>query len=236
LLKTSDQFGDLAAALAKAQGEFQPIKKDRTANAGTYSYDYADLAATIEAVRPALSKHGLSYVQPVCSDADGSVLVTRLMHASGQYIEGTYRLDSYDKPQDMGSALTYARRYSLTSMLGIAAEEDDDGRAAQGATPRERSSAPSGSKPPCPQCKKTATVYQNKPEKGPGFYCWKQKGGCGANWVPQDAVAKSVDEALPREPGDDSETRLVFCPVCKTSEIGTAQDGAAFCKKCGRGI
>jgi len=127
----------IAAALAGAQGELTNPPKTKTANLGKYKYRYADLAEIIEHVRPVLAKHSLAVVQLTVADAR-NVLVTRLMHESGQYLEATYPLPAQAAAQDMGSAITYARRYSLCAILGIAADEDDDGeRAVKGESNRE---------------------------------------------------------------------------------------------------
>jgi hypothetical protein len=139
----SEQIGELAAALAKAQAEIKAPKKGRTAKVptkagGSYSYNYADLADVIECYRPALTKHGLALTQPIRIQDGHMVLVTKLLHASGQWIASEYPLQNYDRPQEQGSAITYARRYAATSLLGIAAEDDDDGARAQDAEPRRR--------------------------------------------------------------------------------------------------
>lgn len=131
-MNASDTVGELAAALAKASCDFGDVKKGKTANTGTYSYKYADLGDVLDAVRKPLADNGLAVVQPIGIEESGQpVLITRLMHTSGEWMESVYPLHDYAKPQEMGSALTYARRYSLSSLLGIAAE-DDDGQAAQG--------------------------------------------------------------------------------------------------------
>lgn len=128
----SEQINELAAALAKAQGDMKNAALNRTNP--HFKSRYADLAAIRDAVIPALTKHGLALVQYTDWTADGLTLRTRLTHASGQWIESTYPLPVVlDKPQAMGSALTYARRYSMAAMCGISAEEDDDANAAQGA-------------------------------------------------------------------------------------------------------
>lgn len=127
----------LAKALAKAQQEFPPVKKDRTANVptksgGKYSYNYADLSSILAAVTPVLNQNELALSQLPHFDAEKLCfsLVTRLMHSSGESIEGSYPLPTAASAQEMGSAITYARRYSVQSILGISTEEDDDGASA----------------------------------------------------------------------------------------------------------
>src|SRR5690606_32805591 len=93
---------------------------------------YADLAAIRDAVTPSLTKNGISIVQMTGEDNGRLIVKTRLMHSSGQWLQSEYPItNDINKPQAMGSALTYARRYSLAAICGIASEEDDDGNAAQ---------------------------------------------------------------------------------------------------------
>ena len=150
----SDTFGRLVMALAQAQGEFQEIEKTLTATvqsrregARSYTYDYADLATILTAVRPALSKYGLAIMQ-FPTVRRGAVLVTTfLAHGeSGEWFAGdlVVALDSAD-PQAVGSATTYARRYGLTALLGVAAgAQDDDGAAASGQAVKPAPEAPVG--------------------------------------------------------------------------------------------
>lgn len=120
----------LAEALAKAQAEMKaaPLNKVNP----HFKSKYADLPAVIDAVRPALTKHGLSVTQTTRIAEGGLVLVTTLHHASGETLSGEYPLP-VGKPQEMGSAITYARRYSLAALCCIAADEDDDANASEGA-------------------------------------------------------------------------------------------------------
>lgn len=146
-MRTSDQINELAAALAIAQGAIEGAAKDKTNP--HFKSSYADLASVWEACREHLAKNGLSVVQPVVKLLDGpTVLVTRLLHRSGQWIEdgGIPLLSSKEDMQGLGSALTYARRYGLMAMVGIA-PEDDDGNAATSkpaAKPEQAATKPSG--------------------------------------------------------------------------------------------
>lgn len=127
-------FDKIAAALAACQGELTNPPKTKTVRTAKYSYSYADLSEIIDHVRPTLAKHKLAYVQmPIIHENGKNVLHTRLMHESGQFFESTYPLPSQAAAQEMGSAITYARRYSLCAILGIAAEDDDDGAKANDA-------------------------------------------------------------------------------------------------------
>jgi hypothetical protein len=134
-MRTSTETDKLAAALAKAQAELQNPTRNRkvvvkTAK-GQYDYTYATADKIADLVRPVLGKHELSLAQGTAK-GDGWLLVTRLTHASGQYIENDTPLpySGSTDAQSLGSALTYAKRYGLTALLGIVAEEDDDGAGA----------------------------------------------------------------------------------------------------------
>jgi hypothetical protein len=132
-------IGHLVEALALAQLEFGTIEKDLTAHVESkrtgakYTYGYADLANVLAAVRPALAKHQIATLQPVAVGRQGIVVTTLLAHPSGEYIRNDFALplDSTD-PQAIGSAITYARRYALQALLGVAPEDDDDAQAAGG--------------------------------------------------------------------------------------------------------
>lgn len=134
-MKTSEQINELAAALATVQGLMEPAKMN--AVNPFLKNKYADLGSVIESVKDLLSEHGLSYVQmpatPPVELHPAIALTTRLMHTSGQWLEDTFvmaiPLDEKGKSvmQIAGSAISYARRYALSAMLGIVADEDNDG-------------------------------------------------------------------------------------------------------------
>lgn len=128
-MQTSEQIKELATALSKAQGEMKNAALNKTNP--HFKSQYADWASIRDATVPALSANGLSITQ-FTRVADGSlVLTTRLIHSSGQWMEGEYPLPMVmEKPQVMGSALSYAKRYSWAAVCGIAAAEDDDANAA----------------------------------------------------------------------------------------------------------
>lgn len=132
-MKTSDHINELAAALAKAQGEMKPAPKDSTNP--HFKSKFADLATCMTTALPVLSKHGLSLIQATQTDERGILLVTRLAHASGQWVEATWPLPAAAKPQEMGSALTYGRRYTL-AIIGLVTDEDDDAEQASGRGPQ----------------------------------------------------------------------------------------------------
>jgi hypothetical protein len=94
-------------------------------------------------VRPGLSENGLSFVQSVGLDTDWVIVGTRLMHSSGQWIEDELPVkpDGFG-PQQIGSAITYGKRYLLTALLGVASDEDDDGNLGSGNTSEELQRSP----------------------------------------------------------------------------------------------
>jgi len=138
----SEQINELAAALAKAQGQIEGAKKDSINP--HFKNRYADLSSVWDACREALTTNGLSVVQSAENCEAGYGVTTMLLHTSGQWMRGTlYLKPTKDDPQGAGSALTYARRYALSAMIGIA-PEDDDANAASVKPVQVISAVPSG--------------------------------------------------------------------------------------------
>ena len=127
----SIEIGELAGALAIAQGSITGALKD-SANP-FFKSKYADLASVWDACRDSLSKNGLAVVQVASTSETGAaVITTTLCHKSGQWMRGSISLMPVKSdPQGMGSAYTYARRYALAAMVGVA-QVDDDANAASG--------------------------------------------------------------------------------------------------------
>jgi len=140
-MQTSEQINELAAALAKAQGEMSGAVKDATNP--FFKSSYADLASVIEASRSALSKHGLAVIQSPSAEGTTVSLDTLLVHSSGQWVRGTMTMTAKDdSPQALGSCVSYAKRYALQAFVGVASV-DDDGEAAQGRSkPQAQTAAP----------------------------------------------------------------------------------------------
>lgn len=126
-MQKSDSIKELATALAKFQGMMKPVAKD--ASNPFFKSKYASLSAIIEDTKEPLVKCGLSYAQ-FPDEQDG--LTTMLMHTSGEWISATYNISPVDrKPQSLGSAITYARRYALQSILGLQVDDDDGNEASK---------------------------------------------------------------------------------------------------------
>ena len=115
----------LNAAVAAAQGEFDAIQKKATVSTGSYTFKYATLDAVLSAVRPALSKHGLSVTQRL-EDNGRLSLRTELRHKDGGVLGASFPLLNVpESPQQLGSLLTYLRRYAIVAMSERIREELD---------------------------------------------------------------------------------------------------------------
>ncbi len=139
-MQKSESIAALAAALAKAQAAMKNAVKDSTNL--FFKSKYADLAGVTDACRAELSANGLSVMQ-FPEVVEGRVLLTYVLaHSSGEWISGMLEVTPVKTdPQSLGSAITYARRYSLAALVGVATE-DDDGNAASGKAEVPRTVAP----------------------------------------------------------------------------------------------
>lgn len=125
MLRTSLEIDKISEALAAAQAEFGPVVKNKTNP--HYKNTYADLTSQVDATRLPLSHHGI-FVFQTSPIIDGRLLViTRLIHKSGQWLESDVSLKiGQDTPQGAGSCITYGRRYGRAMALDLGAEDDDD--------------------------------------------------------------------------------------------------------------
>lgn len=127
---SSSEIKDLVGALAKARLDFKSPAKNKIVQFSGRKYEYSDLAAITEAVAPALAKHGIALVQQVEDQNGATILHTRLLHSSGQWIESRSRVIPVGKTQqEWGSAMSYQRRYNIMSLCAIAPDDepsDDD--------------------------------------------------------------------------------------------------------------
>lgn len=148
-MQRSEDIKDITTALSSAMLEINTVVKDhvgkiqsRKGAASSYQYKYATLDGVWNACKEALSKHDLVVVQSPSTAGNGArvCLTTLLAHKSGQWIEGQLEVPTKSIGiQDIGGAITYARRYALMSFLGIAPEDaDDDGAASQSATAKNQ--------------------------------------------------------------------------------------------------
>lgn len=137
MITSSESITEIAAAMASAQAEMGIAHK--SASNPFLKSTYADLSDVIAALRKPFADNGLSFVQLPSLDGEMVTVTTRLMHKSGEWLEGTCAIPLQKRDaQAVGSCITYARRYSLLAIAGMAtgdASEDDDGEAAVSRAP-----------------------------------------------------------------------------------------------------
>ena len=125
-MNKSENINEIATALSALQGDIHDVHRDKAA----YGYKYADLSQVLENIRPLLSKHKLAVTQ-LCGSADEKVSVeTVLMHTSGQWISSVIEMVAEKKSgrsasQDIGTVITYARRYALAAIVGMTQTDND---------------------------------------------------------------------------------------------------------------
>ncbi|AEE91175.1 ERF family protein [Tepidanaerobacter acetatoxydans Re1] len=131
-MQKSESIKNIAKALAAFQAEVK--NPANTEENPFFNSKYAPLNDILNTVRPILSKHGLSVLQSPSGDGQNVTVTTLITHESGEWIESDPLTLKADKAtaQGAGSAITYARRYALSAMLGISSEDDDDGNFASG--------------------------------------------------------------------------------------------------------
>jgi hypothetical protein len=179
-MRTSEHINELATALAKAQAEMKNAKLNKVNP--HFKSRYADLAEIRDTVTPALSKNGIAVVHGMERAETGIDVVTRLIHASGQWVESRFPI-AMDKPQAMASGITYGRRYNLSAIANISADDDDDANAAN-------------EKPATPPQKTTKPLSVHTERTYPGPDTAELTGTEGA---PSNAAAKELFATLTRE-------------------------------------
>jgi hypothetical protein len=165
-----DNIDNIDTALARVQGSLPRIVKAEKANTGTYGYTYAGLSDIHVVILPILSANGLAWTcTPTIRDDGRYVLVGSLRYGkTSERIECEFPLPSQARPQELGSAIAYARRYAICAVVGIAPDdEDDDGTAAQAATvaaPQQQRPAPQDHRSRRQSTKKTTAAAQPQDE------------------------------------------------------------------------
>lgn len=136
---------DIQKKVARATLAMGRITKSKTADLGNYKYTYATLTDTLQTVKEALVEEGLALMQPIVVDDNGHMIVTTTVvdKSTGESINyGGPGINLKADPQAMGSAISYYRRYALTSLFGLEVDDDDGGQGNRAATrPQERSPA-----------------------------------------------------------------------------------------------
>uniref|UniRef100_A0A6M3LYV7 Putative Erf family protein n=1 Tax=viral metagenome TaxID=1070528 RepID=A0A6M3LYV7_9ZZZZ len=140
-MEQSETIGKLAEALSKVQAVLEGAKKD--SQNPFYRSAYADLTSVWDACRKPLADNGLSVIQTCSSDVPEVVIVeTMLAHSSGEWVRGKVAMKPVkNDPQGVGSCITYARRYSLAAIVGVAPEDDDGNAASQPSNKMEKKPA-----------------------------------------------------------------------------------------------
>lgn len=220
----SSAIGQLAAALALAQGVIQHAEKD--SQNPFFRSRYADLASVWNACRKPLSDNGLAVIQSPSTQFVGSpefevrptrggdertvvkvitrvTVLTRLFHCSGEWVESVMdTLLPTGDPQSIGSAITYLRRYALSALVGVAPADDDAEEATSHHAPSGQPRPTTGPLAPssamiCPACGKPA-IIKSKAEYGGGWICFEKKGGCGRKFKDGDPDIASVPSIVSR--------------------------------------
>jgi hypothetical protein len=124
-MNKSETITELAKALSSAQAEMPAVPL--TAFNPFFKSRYADLGSVIDTARPILAKNGLSVSQLAVSDPGEVGVETLLMHTSGEWISGRVTIPATAKAQEAGATITYLRRYAYSAILGMYADEDNDG-------------------------------------------------------------------------------------------------------------
>lgn len=208
-MKTCDDMkalGQLGEALAKAQGEFGAVTKN--AKNPHLRNRYADLASVTAAVAPALAANGLGIVggvETVDGDPHRATLAMRLIHASGGWVEVTMPVvwehgKGVNVAQSFGGGLTYARRYAVMTLLGLAPEDEDDGCSA-GPMDRGRQQPPRQSQPPA-SARRGPSPTQSKAQASVPSWVHRQAARLYPIAVEHGAALADTQEGKSRASGD----------------------------------
>ncbi|MGE5328094.1 MAG: ERF family protein [Deltaproteobacteria bacterium] len=166
-MNKSESIQKIAQALSNLQSEIK--NPANTANNPFFNSKYAPLPDILNESRPLLAKHGLSVLQSPSGDGQNISITTLLMHTSGEWIETEPLTLKADKAtaQGAGSAITYARRYALSAVLGISSEDDDDGNhASNNNQNKTQTNVPDSSKKGVNLKENTVSGHSDVPNEG----------------------------------------------------------------------
>jgi hypothetical protein len=167
-MRTSETTSELLKAMIAAAPEISSIPKTKMAKGENYiGYKYATLDCLIDMLRAILPKHGLWFIQMPYREGDKSCLTTRVIHSSGEWMEDTIEMTDTElrgkvnDTQKIGASITYYRRYALSAIFGVAADEDVDGNVnnIQRPAAKPQTQARPAEAKPQPQQKKDPTPY-----------------------------------------------------------------------------
>lgn len=207
-MKQSDSIAKLAAALVAAQADIKAVGKDSTNP--HFRNRYASLDSIIDMVRPALAKHGLAVVQGGTTphtDEAGVVraftVETMLIHSSGEWIlNGAILPVAKADPQGAGAALTYGRRYSLSALLSISTDEDDDGNHASVPTTQHHDRRQTEPKPNItPERAERAVNNANRSNPAEKLMPFGKQKGKKLGELPDDELQRTADWCNQKDAG-----------------------------------
>jgi hypothetical protein len=201
----SETKSELAAALAAAQAEIRDPERNKSGQVrGRSGYRYAGLDDLLRAIRPVLARHGLAVTQPIEVVEGQPCLVTQLRHASGEVVCSTWPLAWPNGAQERGSELTYARRYTLEGLVGVAATDDDDGEEAQQAPPVHR---------PQPAQRRDTPPPSPTPTSGAA----EPVSGGGQRWTAEQGRAffGSLARLVPPIPREEYDSLAAWCAATR---------------------
>ena len=147
-MRTSEETTNLMKAMIASAPEIRSIAKSKQA----YGYKYATLDSLIDMLREVLPKHGLWFTQIPTRTEEESVLTTRVFHESGEWLEDSILMTDTElqgkanDTQKLGASITYFRRYVLSSIFGVSADEDVDGNLASKERPQQARPQPTAQK------------------------------------------------------------------------------------------
>lgn len=189
------EHGTLAEALVAALADLTVVVAGRTADAGSYTYDYADLADVVRRTRPVLATHGLAALTPVHDHGTGLACTVILLHQSGGRLDlGPFPFPHGANAQATGSMVTYHRRYALVAALGMAAGDDDDGASAQAAPPAFVWT---------PGAVKARLVELFDGDKAKAAEAWRNGGGDALTEWSKETADRLHDEWIANQPAEE---------------------------------
>jgi hypothetical protein len=145
---------EISQAFNQFQAQLRPVNKD--SENPFFKSSYADLSSILQSVVPILTANGLAVTQPMRVEAGTTILITRIMHKSGESFESEMILPSVLDPQKFGSLITYYKRYQLQAILGVSTKDEDDDANFASDKPKTSTNQPSSSSIPASDAQKGA--------------------------------------------------------------------------------
>lgn len=224
-MRMSESIDQLSGALSKAQAEMGKAPKD-SANP-FFKSKYADLATVVTTATPVLAKHDLAVAQACDESERGVTVVTVLMHKSGQWMSSRLNMVPVkNDPQGIGSAITYARRYAYMGIIGLVADEDDDGNKATHGTDTPQNKPVHAEKPSQkkPAQKKSAAKEEPKTDEDPKLdVLRKLYGRYVAVGLKKDQILKrwvTITGKEAMEDMDDADVKAIESDISICEETG----------------